>query len=125
MRKNEVNATVTPSSGNVFADLGIAHAGERQTKVRLALAINQIPEQRRIPHTEAARRLGANQPKVSAIASYRLEGFSVERLRHFLNALGRDVEIVIRSKPRSRRLARLFVTAIGRFAGRRGPDPAN
>ena len=32
----------------------------------------------------------------------RLEGFSVERLVQFLNALGRDVEIVIRGKPRSR-----------------------
>ena len=28
--------------------------------------------------------------------NYRLSGFSVERLIHFLNALGRDVEIVIR-----------------------------
>jgi Helix-turn-helix domain len=33
------------------------------------------------------RRLGINQPKVSALANYRLEGFSVERLMHFLNAL--------------------------------------
>jgi hypothetical protein len=40
-----------------------------------------------------------------------LEGLSVERLMHFLNALGRDVEIVIRIKPRSRRAARTFVTA--------------
>jgi hypothetical protein len=49
--------------------------------------------------------------KVSALANYKLEGFSVERLMHFLNALGRDVEIVIRSKPRSRRAAQTFVTA--------------
>ena len=64
-----------------------------------------------LPQAEAARRLGVNQPKVSALANYRLEGFSVERLMHFLNALGRDVEIVIRSKPRSRRAARTFITA--------------
>jgi predicted XRE-type DNA-binding protein len=69
---------VTPSSGNVFADLGFADAGERQTKVRLAFAINQIL---------AARVLGVNQPKISALLDYRLEGFSVERLMHFLNAL--------------------------------------
>jgi predicted XRE-type DNA-binding protein len=111
MRKNEESPAVTPSSGNVFADLGIADADERQTKVRLALAINQILDQRRLSQAEAARHLGINQPKISALSNYRLEGFSVERLMHFLNALGRDVEIVIRSKPRSRRVARIFVTA--------------
>jgi hypothetical protein len=42
--------------------------------------------------------------------NYRLDGFSVERLMHFLNALDRDVEIVIRKKPRSRRSARIMVT---------------
>lgn len=111
-RKNEVSTAITPSSGNVFADLGFAGADERQTKVRLALAINRILEKRRLSQTLAAQRLGINQPKVSALARYRLEGFSVERLMHFLNALGRDVEIVIRNKPASRKAARIIVTAI-------------
>ena len=56
--------------------------------------------------------MGINQPKISALANYRLEGFSVERLMHFLNALGRDVEIVIRNKPASRRTARIMLTAV-------------
>jgi predicted XRE-type DNA-binding protein len=111
MRKNDGNPTIAPSSGNAFADLGFADAEERQTKVRLAFAINQILDQRHLPQSKAARQLGINQPKISALSNYRLAGFSVERLMHFLNALGRDVEIVIRSKPRSRRLARIFVTA--------------
>jgi len=50
----------------------------------------------------AAARLGLNQPKVSALRNYKLEGFSVERLMTLLNALDQDVEIVIRAKPRSR-----------------------
>ena len=111
-QKNNVNAAITPSSGNVLADLGFADADERQTKARLALAINRILEKRRLSQTQAAQRLGINQPKISALANYRLEGFSVERLMHFLNALGRDVEIVIRSKPASRRTARIMVTAV-------------
>lgn len=110
-RKSEGKRAVTPSSGNVFADLGFADAGERQTKVRLAFAINQIVERRRLPQTRAARLLGINQPKISALANYRLEGFSVERLIRFLTALDQDVEIVIRSKPDSRRDARIVVTA--------------
>jgi hypothetical protein len=42
--------------------------------------------------------LGVNQPKISALRNYRLSGFSVERLLNFLNALGRDVEIIIRRR---------------------------
>src|ERR1041385_428471 len=87
---------VIPSSGNVFADLGFRDAEERQTKVMLALAINEILQRRRVSQTEAGQQLGINQPKVSALLNLRLEGFSVERLMHFLTALDRDVEIVIR-----------------------------
>jgi len=110
-QKNETKESVIPSSGNVFADLGFSDAGERQTKVRLAFAINGILARRRLPQTGAARLLGINQPKISALSNYRLEGFSVERLMHFLTALDQDVEIVIRSKPDSRRDARIVVTA--------------
>jgi len=120
-QKNEVSTSITRSSGNVFADLGFADAEERQTKTRLALAINRILEKRRLSQTQAAQRLGINQPKISALANYRLEGFSVERLLHFLNALGRDVEIVIRNKPASRRAARIIVTAV--IGGRAGSQP--
>ncbi len=102
---------VVPSSGNVFTDLGLSNAGEKQTCVRLAVALNQIIEARRLTQAAAARLLDINQPKISALMHYRLEGFSVERLMHFLNALDRDVEIVIRKKPRSKRAARIVVTA--------------
>jgi len=54
---------------------------------------------------------GINQPKVSALARYRLEGFSVERLMRFLTALNRDVEIVIRKGAGNRRPGRVTVTA--------------
>jgi len=91
-------------------DLRLRNAGEKQTRVRLAVAINQIIQTRRLSQTAAARLLDINQPKISALVNYRLDGFSVERLMHFLNALDRDVEIVIRKKPRSRRTARVMVT---------------
>jgi len=63
-----------------------------------------------LSQTAAAELLQINQPKISALVNYRLSGFSVERLIHFLNAMGCDVEIVIR-KPRSRRAAKITVTA--------------
>jgi hypothetical protein len=46
----------------------------------LAAAINQLLSSRALSQTEAARRLGVNQPKVSALRNCKLEGFSVERL---------------------------------------------
>jgi predicted XRE-type DNA-binding protein len=102
---------VVPSSGNVFADLGLPNAEEKQTKVRLAVAINQIIQSQKLSQISAARRLKVNQPKVSALSNYQLDGFSVERLMNFLIALDRDVDIVIRRKPRSRRIGRIAVTA--------------
>ncbi len=110
-RKSEEKQIVIASSGNVFADLGFADAEERRTKVRLAFAINQILERRQLSQAEAAHQLGINQPKISALSNYRLEGISVERLMHFLTALDQDVEIVIRTKPHTRRPARIVVTA--------------
>jgi predicted XRE-type DNA-binding protein len=102
--------SIVRSSGNVFADLGLRDADEKQTKVRLAVAIQQIIQARRLSQAAAARLLDINQPKISALVNYHLDGFSVERLMHFLNALDRDVEIVIRKKPRSRKAARIVVT---------------
>lgn len=102
---------VTRGTGNVFADLGYPDADERQTKLRLAHAINDIIARRRLNQAAAAATLGVGQPKVSALANYKLQGFSVDRLMTFLTALDQDVEIVIRPKPRSRAAARIRVTA--------------
>ena len=107
----ERSEKIVQSSGNVFADLGFADADERQTKIRLALAINDVLQRRGLSQGKAAEQLGINQPKVSALSKYRLEGFSVERLMRFLTSLNKDVEIVIRNKPRTRRSGRVFVTA--------------
>ncbi len=103
--------TITRGTGNVFADLGYADADERQTKLRLANAINGLVARRRLTQTAAAEKLRINQPKVSALANYKLDGFSVERLMTFLTALDQDVEIIIRNKPRSRPAARISVIA--------------
>lgn len=106
----ENSETIVRSSGNVFANLGFADSGERQAKVHLALAINDVVH-RGLSQAKAADLLGINQPKVSALAKYRLEGFSVERLMRFLTFLNQDIEIIIRNKPRTRRPGRVFVTA--------------
>ena len=85
-------------TGNVFADLGLPEAGDRQTKTRLALAVNDLIKARKLRQVKTAGVLGIPQPKVSALANYRLDGFSVERMMSFLTRLDQDVEIVIRPR---------------------------
>ena len=101
---------VLRSSGNVFVDLESDRPGEKKTKINLAVAINQNIRARKLTQDQAGRSLRITQPKVSALANYRLGGFSVERLMQFLNALGCGVEIVVH-KPGTRRVARTVVTA--------------
>ena len=108
MPKRTNKSAVVPSSGNVFADLGVINAEEKQTKVRLAVAINQMLQNRKLAQTVAASHLNVNQPKISALSSYHLDGFSVERLMIFLTALDQDV---VRRKQKSRRVGRIPMTA--------------
>lgn len=89
---------IEEGSGNVFADLGLRNPDELLTKAKLMSAINRIIEERGLTQAQAAQLLGIDQPKVSALASGRMSGFSVGRLFRFLNKLDRDVEIVIRPR---------------------------
>jgi predicted XRE-type DNA-binding protein len=110
-RRAESNEPITRGTGNVFADLGFPDAAERQAKLRLAYALNQVLDGRALSQADAAKVLGLTQPKVSALRNYKLAGFSVERLMNLLTAVDQDVEIVIRKKPRSRKAARISVVA--------------
>jgi predicted XRE-type DNA-binding protein len=93
------------SSGNVFADLGIENPEEELTKAKLAMEIERIFKKKKLNQTQAAKIMGINQPKVSALIHRKLDGFSVERLIHFLNMLGQDIDIIIKSKPKNRKQA--------------------
>jgi predicted XRE-type DNA-binding protein len=104
-RTAERRERVARGTGSVFSDLGFPDAAERQAKLRLAYALNQVLDRRKLSQAEAAKVLGVTQPKVSAL---RLAGFSVERLMNLLTALDQDVAIVIRRKPRSRKVARII-----------------
>ena len=110
-RSGERRETITRGTKNLFEDLGFSDAAERQAKLRLAYALNQVLEARKLSQADAAKVLGVTQPKVSALRHYKLAGFSVERLMNLLTALDQDVEIVIRRKPRSRKAGRISVVA--------------
>jgi len=99
----------TVSSGNVFADLELPKPDEFLAKAELASKVIREIENKRLTQNEAAGILGIDQPKVSALKQGKLSGFSVERLMRFLLLLGRDIEITVKEKPRSRPVAKLRV----------------
>jgi predicted XRE-type DNA-binding protein len=94
----------------LFADLGLPAPDELPAKARLASAIVDIIDERGLTQSEAGELLKTTQPKVSNLVNGRLEGFSLERLARFPDTLDRDVEIVVRPRPRSRKTARILVS---------------
>ncbi len=93
---------VTKGSGNVFRDLDLPDADLLQAKADLVHRISVLIEARGLTQMRAAELLGITQPKVSALLRGRLEGFSMDRLVRFLNALDQDVKISVRPKAKTR-----------------------
>jgi len=109
MVETKPGSNIYCGTGNVFEDLGFPDAEELSTKVRLSVVINNIIDRRELSQAEAAKMLGINQPKISALQNYKLDGFSVERLMNFITALKYDVVIEIRPCAGSAKAARIFV----------------
>lgn len=100
-KENIPQIEIIKSSGNVFADLNVKHAEEYLAKAELARQINNILAKLELKQIDAAKLLGIDQPKISAINRGQLTGFSLERLISYLNKLDQDVKIII--KPKSHR----------------------
>lgn len=96
-RKSKAKIKVTPSSGNVFADMGLPNPEERLLKAKLARLVNKAIEGKAWTQTDTAKVLGITQPDVSDLSRGRLKNFSVERLLQFLSRLERRVTITISS----------------------------
>jgi predicted XRE-type DNA-binding protein len=108
-RRKMHNRDYTPSSGNVFSDLNLPQAGDLLAKAELAAKIIAEIKRRRLTQSQAAAILGIDQPKVSALKQGKLSGFSIERLMRLLLVLGRDIEITVKGRTKSRSGARLRV----------------
>lgn len=87
---------VEQGSGNVFAGLGLPNPDLAVAKAELVQRIRELIAARGLTQVKAATLLGLDQPKVSALVRGRVEGYSIDRLFRFLNALGQRVEISVR-----------------------------
>lgn len=86
---------IITSTGNVFADLGLPDPETELAKANLVHAIEDIIRRRNLSQKDAARVLGVDQAKVSALMRGRISGFSTDRLLRFLARLGHKVTIHI------------------------------
>lgn len=86
---------VFPSSGNVFADLGLPDPEARLAKAQLAQAIRSRIKEYGLNQTQVAKRLVISQARVSEIMNGKVGGTSYERLLDYLNALDCDVQITV------------------------------
>jgi predicted XRE-type DNA-binding protein len=111
-KKREAEIAVTAGSGNVFADIGLPEADDELAKAQLASHIRHVLRSRRLTQAAAAKLMGIDQPKVSALLNGRLASFSSERLMRLLTALSQDVEITIKAKPRNRAHGRIRVLKV-------------
>jgi predicted XRE-type DNA-binding protein len=87
---------VEQGSGNVFADLNLPNPELALAKAELVQRIRDLISEQKLTQVKAAKLLGLDQPKVSALVRGRVEGYSIDRLFRFLNALGQCVEIKVR-----------------------------
>ena len=96
---------VTPSSGNVFRDLGFsAHEAEHLTlRADLLIQIQKVVAARRLTQAQLAKLLHVSQPRVSDLLRGHLHLFSIETLIDMLGRLGAEVRLVVR--PARRRKA--------------------
>ena len=100
-QKKTKAALVEESSGNVFADLGLPDAEEVLHKADLTHRICEIIKARKLTQAQAAKILGVDQPKVSALVRGRLDQFSLARLIKFLNFLDQEVKFTVRKRAAS------------------------
>ena len=92
---------VTPSSGNVFADLNLPNPEERLVKATIALSIGELIEKRGLTQEEARTILGLPQSSVSNLVRGKLGKFTIDRLLRYMRKLEYDVTISFKLKPKS------------------------
>ena len=97
---------ITPSTGNVFRDVGFSHEEAEHLIVRADLLIHlqKTIATKGLKQAETARLLGVTQPRVSDLLRGRIDLFSIDTLIDMLARLGVSVRLVIRPA-RSRAVA--------------------
>ena len=96
------DSKIVRGSKNVFSDLGYADPETHLLKAGLVTRIRDIIGDSGLTQVEAAERMGLSQPDVSRLLRGNFRDVSVERLMRMLTKLGYDVDIVVRSRGKTK-----------------------
>lgn len=97
---------IVKSSGNVFADLGIADADTHKTKAQLVHRISKLIERQGLSQSNAAKLLGMSQPDVSKMLRGQFNSMTIDRLVKCILELGGNVNISLPMQKGAKRQAR-------------------
>ena|SRR5215510_7119080 len=100
-KKNSVR--VTPSTGNVFRDLGFPKEESEHLLVRadLLIQVQKAIASKGLTQLEAAKLLRVTQPRISDLLRGRIDLFSTDALIDMLARLGVGVRLVVKpTRPR-------------------------
>ncbi|NOS80608.1 MAG: XRE family transcriptional regulator [Nitrospira sp.] len=86
---------ITRSSGNVFLDLGFPphEAAVMLLRCQLAEALRKWMDRERLPQSQAAKRLGVVQPRISEIVRNKVDKLSLDYLVGLCAKAGLSVTI--------------------------------
>jgi len=103
-RRRGVSREMTPSSGNVFLDLGFAPgvAANLLLRSQLMLEAEKVIERHRLTQTAAAKLFGVSQPRVSDLHRRRIDRFSLDALVQLLARAGVRVDLVVRESRKAK-----------------------
>lgn len=89
---------VTPSTGNVFRDLGFSTVEAEHLLVRadLLIQVQKAIAAKGLKQAEAAKTLRVTQPRISDLLRGRIDLFSTDTLIDMLARLGAGVRLVIK-----------------------------
>ena len=92
---------ITPSSGNVFWDLGFGpeEAAHLEVRSTLMFSIRKLIQDRGLTQIKAAELLGVSQPRISNLVQGRIELFSIDSLVDMLARAGVKVEAKVSPMP--------------------------
>ena len=98
---------VTPSTGNVFRDLGFRREEAAHLLVRadLLIQVQKLIASRRLKQREIAKLLHVSQPRVSDLLRGRIDLFSTDALIDMLARLGARVRLTVKPSPRNLKVA--------------------
>ena len=96
-------------NGNVFADIGVAYPERVLARAQIMSRISDIIQDRGLTQKQASELLDIPQSKVSCLMNGKLSMFSLDHLFELLNALDRDVEIIIKPKTKEEKTASTHV----------------